>query len=376
MQFPKSGVSNISIWKRVISFGLYPDVSLAHAREQREEARGLLARGIDPSEHRRAEERAKISATETTFEKVVAKWLAFVSINDKQPGNVNLITRRLERDALPHIGAKPIASLTRSDIQAVADRIVERGTIETAHRVISYIHEIFEWAVDFAPIDPTRGVKIPKPPPPKHFAAPTKDPKKVGELLRLFDGYQGHPAVKAALLVAPLLAVRPGDLRRMRWADIDLDAAKWTFIPGKTQIREEGPMIVPLSRQAVEILRKLHPITGHLEWCFPGGHTTTRPLSENGVLAAMRRMGISTEEMTGHGWRAIFRTMGDEILGIAPHLLEYALGHFTAVRGALGAAYHRAEYVVQRREAMQRWADYLDKLKVGDEMILISKKPA
>jgi len=205
-----------------------------------------------------------------------------------------------------------------------------------------------------------------------HFAAIT-DPKKVGDLLRALHSYEGSPTVKCALRLAPLVFVRPGELRSAQWADIDLEAGEWRYAVGKTKKSGVAEHIVPLSRQAVAILRELQPLTGSGHYVFPGARSPKRPMSDNAILAALRRMEIGREEMSGHGFRAMARTILDEVLHFPPHLIEHQLAH--AVRDPLGRAYNRTAHLPERHTMMQTWADYLDKLKAGAEVIAL-KRPA
>ena len=244
-------------------------------------------------------------------------------------------------------------------------RIENRGALETAHRALGNCGQVFRYAVATgrAMRDPCGDLRGALPPVKgEHFAA-TTEPKRVAELLRAMDGYEGTLTVRCALRLAPLVFVRPGELRNAEWADIDLDAAEWRYTVTKTRT----PHIVPLSRQAVEILRELHPLTGRGRFVFPGARSNGRPMSDNAILAAMRRMGIGKDEMSGHGFRAVARTILDEVLGVRPDYIEHQLAH--AVRDPNGRAYNRTAHLPERRKMMQQWADYLDTLKAGAEVI-------
>ncbi len=298
-----------------------------------------------------------------TFRAVSQEWFDRVSPT-LAPMHATRVWARLEKDVFPVIGDRPIGGLGPSDVLAVVRPIEARGRIETAHRVLGNISQVFRYAVVIEAggvrSDPTRDLSGALPAPVRgHFAA-TTDPQKVGGILRAIFGYQGSPIVCAALKLAPMFFVRPGELRRAEWLSINLDTQEWRYTIGKT----ETPHIVPLARQAVEILRELRKLTGDGQYVFPGGHSVSRPMSENGVLSAFRRMGIMHDEMTGHGWRAVARTLLDEVLQYPPHLIEHQLGH--VVRDPLGRAYNRTTHLDQRRAMMQRWADYLDELRVGD----------
>jgi integrase len=349
---------------KMLSVGVYPDVSLKDARERRDAARKQLADGIDPGEHRKASKAARAERGANSFEVVAREWYGKHAPNWVEAHGDRII-RRLERDVFPWIGGQPVAEVTAPQLLAVMRRIENRGALETAHRALQNCGQVFRYAVATgrATRDPSGDLRGALPPfKGKHFAAVT-DPKQVATLLRTLDGYQGTLPVKCALRLAPLVFVRPGELRTAEWADIDLDAAEWRYHVSKT----DTDHIVPLATQALAILRELHPLTGHGRFVFPGARTNGRPMSDNAILAAMRRMGISKEEMSGHGFRAIARTILDEILGLRPELIEHQLAH--AVRDPNGRAYNRTAHLPERRAMMQTWADYLDKLKAGPAVI-------
>lgn len=350
--------------EKLLSFGSYPDVPLSRAREKRDEARKLLADGVDPSEHRKAVQATKRDRAANSFEVVAREWYGKYS-----PGWVehhgDRILRRFERDIFPWIGGRPIADIKAPELLAVLRRIEKRGALETAHRALSNCGQVFRYAIatgrlerDIAPdlrgaLPPVKG---------DNFAAVT-DPEKVAGLLRTLDGYEGTLPVTCALRLAPLVFVRPGELRKAVWEDIDLDAAEWRYHVTKT----DSEHIVPLATQAVAILRELHALTGTGRYVFPGARTNGRPMSDNAILAAMRRLGIGKDEMSGHGFRATARTILDEVLGVRPDLIEHQLAH--AVKDANGRAYNRTAHLPERRKMMQQWADYLEKLKAGAEVI-------
>ena len=345
-----------------LSLGVYPDVSLKEARERREQARKLLANEIDPSEHRKSSKASLTESAANTFEVIAREWYA-----KKAPGwaenHANRILRRLERDIFPWIGGKAIVEITAPKLLEVIHLIEQRGAVETAHRALSNCGQIFRYAIATgrAERDPSgdlRGALTPAKG--KHFAA-IIEPSKVAEVLRALDTYNGTLPVRCALRLAPLVFVRPGELRHAEWADIDLDAMEWRYIVSKTNIQH----IVPLSRQAVQILRELYPLTGRGKYVFPSARTPkgNKPMSDNAILAAMRRMGIGKDEMSGHGFRAMARTILDEVLGFRPDYIEHQLAH--AVRDPNGRAYNRTAFLPERHDMMQKWADYLDRLKVG-----------
>jgi integrase len=347
-----------------LSLGVYPDVSLKDARERRDEARKLLAGGIDPSEHRKAAKSVRADRAANSFEVVTREWFAKYSTNWAEIHSVRII-RRLERDVFPWIGGRPVAEVTAPELLATVRKIEARGALETAHRALGTCGQVFRYAVATgrAQRDPSGDLRGALPPfKGEHFAAIT-EPKRVGQLLREIDGYQGTITVNCALRLAPLVFVRPGELRRAQWADIDLDAAEWRYTATKT----DTPHVVPLATQAVAILRELHAVTGQGQYVFPGARTNGRPMSDNAILAAMRRMGIVKDEMSGHGFRAMARTILDEVLGVRPDLIEHQLAH--AVRDPNGRAYNRTAHLPERRKMMQQWADYLDNLRTGADVI-------
>lgn len=341
-----------------ISLGTYPEVSLREARERRDQARKLVANGVDPSLARQAQKASRKESLANSFEVVAREWFDRKE-DDWVPSHGTRILRRLERDIFPKIGQIPVADLTAQILLSVLRKIEERGAIETAHRALQNCGKIMRYAVSTgrAERDPTPDLKDAlKTVKPTHFASVT-DPIEVGKLLPLLDGYSGGYAVRAALKLAPLVFVRPGELRNAKWADIDLDKAEWRYLVPKTQT----PHIVPLATQAVSILEELQPHTEHSEFVFPGGRSPLKPLSENAVNAALRNLDISSETLSGHGFRAMARTLLDEELGYPPHIIEQQLAH--AVRDPLGRAYNRTAHLTERRKMMQAWADYLDTLK-------------
>lgn len=350
--------------QKTLALGVYPDVPLARAREKRDEARKLVADGIDPGELRKTNKTQRTERAANSFEVVAREWYA-----KHAPGwaasHADKILRRLERDVFPWVGGRPIAELSAPEILATMRRIEGRGTLETAHRVMQSCGQVFRYAVATgrAERDPTGDLKGALPPVRgKHFAAFTES-SAVGELLRAIDGFKGSLQVQCALRLSPLLFVRPGELRIARWADIDLDAAEWRYIASKTKTEH----IVPLAPQAVAILRELHPMTGCRVHVFPG-RDPHKPMSEAAVNAALRRMGYDTKtEITGHGFRAMARTIIHEEIGVRPEVIEHQLAH--RVPDALGTAYNRTKFLKERRAMMTAWADYLDRLKAGAEII-------
>lgn len=352
--------------QKTLALGTYPDVGLADARAKREEARQMLAAGIDPCEQRKATKAAKAGSAANSFEVIAREWFAKYSPTWASSHGDKII-RRLERDVFPWIGQKPIAELTAPELLTAARRIEERGALETAHRALQNCGQVFRYAIATgrAERDPTGDLRGALPPVRgEHFAA-LVEPARLGELLRAIDAYEGTLITRCALQIAPLVFVRPGELRQAQWADIDLETAEWRYLVTKTDTQH----VVPLSRQAVELFRTLHPLTGHGRYAFPSARTPngSRPMSDVALLAALRRMGFDKTEATVHGFRAVARTLLDEELGFPPHVIEHQLAH--AVKDPLGRAYNRTSHLPERRKMMQDWSDYLDRLKRGADVI-------
>lgn len=352
--------------EKCLSLGAYPDVTLKMARDRRTEARRKLADGIDPSENRKVLKAARADLLSNSFEVIAREWITTQTAKWSKPHQERVLDR-LEKNVFPWIGNQPIAELKASHIRPVLQRIVERPAMETAYRVLQYCGQIFRYAVVTARAerDVAADLRGFLPPVKKgHFAA-IIEPKAVGELLRAIDDYQGYAVTKYALRLAPLTFVRPGELRQAEWSEIGLDKAEWNIPAERMKMRE--PHMIPLSRQAIEILKEVHTLTGRGRYIFPCARTISRPMSDNAITAALRRMGFTKDEMTGHGFRAMARTILDEVLGVRPDYIEHQLAH--AVRDPLGRAYNRTTHLPQRREMMQLWADYLDGLKVGAKVI-------
>jgi len=349
-----------------LSLGVYPDVGLKNARERRDAARKLLADGVDPGENRKAVKAAKSDRAANSFEVIAREWFA-----KKSPGwaksNSDKIMMRLENDALPWLGGRPIAEITPPELLKTLRRIEERGAVESAHRMRNYCGQIFRYAIATgrAKRDASADLKGALAPTVKEHRASITDPKAAAQLLRAIDGYQGTFVTKCALLLAPLVFVRPGELRKAEWVEIDIEKAEWNIPAERMKLRE--PHLVPLCTQAVDILSELQALTGGGKYVFPGARTNGRPMSDNAILAALRRMGYAKDEMSGHGFRAMARTILDEVLGVRPDFIEHQLAH--AVKDPNGRAYNRTAHLAERRKMMQQWADYLDKLKAGAEVI-------
>jgi len=341
------------------ALGEYPLMTLAEARAERDRLRALVKGGANPTQVARTERAAKQERAATTFAAVADELLAKRTKEGLSPGSVKRERRMIEKD-LAAIGNLPIAEINVPTLLAALRKIERRGVLETAHRARSLASLVFRYAIATgrAARNPANDlVGALAQPQTRHFASLT-EPAKVGELLRALHGYRGSPVVTGALRLAPLVFVRPGELRRARWADIDLDAAEWRFAASKTGT----PHLVPLSKQAIAVLRDLQPLTGRDEYVFPSVRGPRRPMSENTVNVALRSLGFDGDTMTGHGFRAMARTILDEVLGFRPDYIEHQLAH--AVRDPLGRAYNRTAHLVERRKMMQVWADYLDSLRI------------
>lgn len=377
----------------MLSLGTYPDVPLSLARQRREEARALVATGTDPSAARKAGKvaqaaRQTVEALEAsgealpgTFEAVAREWLATVHEAKVSAGHAERTRIRFEQDAFPWIGRRPIAEIEAPELLATLRRVIARGAIETAHRLKDACGQVFRYgtATGVCSRNPAADLRDALPPVPTRHLAAVVDPKQAGELLRAMGDYAGHPITRAALALSALLFLRPGELRQLEWAWVDLDGALVTVPAALMKRRKDekangAPHLVPLAPQAVAILRDLHPLTGAGRYVFPSLQTKDRPMSENTVNVALRRMGFDRETATAHGFRAMARTMAVERLGVDPQVIEAQLAH--AVPDALGRAYNRTTFAEQRRDLMTRWADYLDRLRTGAQVVALPPRAA
>jgi integrase len=351
--------------EKKLSLGVYPEISLLDARKQRDEARSQLAHGIDPGAVRKAQKQAKIQDTEI-FELIAREWHERFK-SKWSIGHSSKIMTRLEGDVFPYIGEKRIKDIKAPELLTVLRRVEARGTFELAHRIRTICGQVFRYAVATgrAERDPAADLRGALSPVQTINRAAITEPKKVGELLRAIDGYQGGFVVQCALRFLPLVFVRPGELRHAEWSEIDFENAEWNIPAIKMKMKE--PHLVPLSKQAIEILKKLKEYTGASRYVFPSGRTFDRPMSDNAILAALRRMGYAKEEMSGHGFRAMARTILDEVLQVRPDFIEHQLAH--AVRDPNGRAYNRTSHLAERKKMMQTWADYLDGLKIGAKVL-------
>ncbi|MBW6508202.1 MAG: integrase arm-type DNA-binding domain-containing protein [Desulfuromonadales bacterium] len=363
--------------EKLLALGTYPEVSLALARKHRDEARQLIANGSDPAQVKQEIKALELEQRANTFEKLAIEW------QDRQIDHLAertrlMIMRRMKKDVFPAIGHIPLADLSsRMILDAVLRPIEDRGAIDLAHRIRGAISQILRYGVACGLCDrdftaDLRGAL--KPIPRKHHAAfdadGTTDPVKVGALLRAIENYDGSIVVRYALQFHPLVATRPGELRHAEWTEIDFDAALWAIPAGRMKMK--NPHMVPLSPQAVAILKKLHAITGNGKYLFPSIRSTAKPISDNTMNAGLRRLGYSKEEIVSHGWRAIFRTLADEVLQERIDIIEAQLAH--QVKDALGRAYNRTNFLKERRDLMNRWGSYLDGLKKENKMIPLVKR--
>jgi len=351
--------------EKMLSLGTYPEVGLALARERRDDARKLVAQGTDPSAARKAEK----AATADTLDALAGEFFR------KEEAHLSSVTVAAARERYakwlkPSLGKRPIAGITAPELLAALRRIEHLGKNETAHRVKTIFSRIARHAIaegrgalEQDVSQHLRGALVPRQT--ENHAAIT-DPAKVGALLRAIDAYQGQPSALYALRLAPLVFVRPGELRGARWAEFELEGKEPTWrIPG-ARMKMGAEHLVPLSTQAATILRELQGVTGAGELVFPGLRSRSRPISNNTLMAALRRMGYSGEEQTAHGFRSIASTLLNE-QGFPPDVIELQLAH--TERNKVRAAYNKAQRLPERRKMMQAWADYLDGLKAGGNVV-------
>jgi integrase len=343
--------------EKLLTLGAYPDVPLKRAREKREDARKLVADGIDPSAKRQAERATQVE----TFEAIAKEWLE-LQRKSLAAETMEILGTRLKSFLYPYIGSRPIASITAQELLAALRRIEARGKHETAHRVRSLAGRVFRYAVATgrAQHDVAADLKDALAPVKSRNFASVTEPARVGELLRAIDGYSGQPITALALKLAPLVFVRPGELRGAEWSEFDLEGAEWRIPAARMKMGEQH--VVPLSRQAVAILRELQILTGSGRYVFPSLLSAERPMSDNTINAALRRLGYASDEQTGHGFRSMASTLLNE-QGFPPDVIELQLAHVE--RNKVRAAYNRAQRLKERRKMMQEWADYLDELRTG-----------
>ena len=360
--------------RKTLSLGVYPVTGLAAARDKADDARKLVANGIDPSDLRKDAKTQKAKKREDekreelgmpaidSFEEVAREWFTKHEPNWAANHGEKII-RRLERDVFPWLGGRPIKDITAKELLDVLRKTEARGALETAHRALQNCGQIFRYAIATDRAERNIALDLQGALPPtkeKHHASIT-DPKAIGELLRAIDSYQGSLVTRCALQLAPLVFVRPGELRQAEWSEFDFEAKEWRIPAHKMKMKQVH--IVPLSNQALAILEEIKPLTGNGIYIFPSARTTQRPMSENAVLGALRRMNYTKDEMTGHGFRSMASTILNE-QGWHHDAIERQLAH--GERNSIRAAYNYAEYLSERRKMMQAWADYLDTLKVGN----------
>lgn len=356
--------------EKLLAFGTYPDISLSEARNRRHEARNLVANGLDPSAEKKAAKEAKAELKANSFETIARDWhWHMLDRKEWSQEHATTILNRLDQDIFPWIGSKPITEVAAKEIKSILDRIRSRGVIETARRALTIMGQVYRYAIltDRAEYDISAGFRgylpsISKTR--KHMAAVT-DPKELAPLLRAIDTYQGSLVAQCALKLLPLVFVRPGELRHMEWSEIDFETAEWSIPAAKMKMKQ--PHLVPLSRQAIAILKEIQPLTGNSNYVFPSTRSHSRCMSDNTINASFRRMGFDGDTITGHGFRATARTILDEILHQRIDIVEHQLAH--AVKDPNGRAYNRTAHLVERRKMMQLWADYLDGLKAGAKVI-------
>lgn len=353
--------------QKLLALGQYPETTLKQARCKRDDAKRLLADGVDPAEHRKIAKATQGTVGEESFQAVAMEWFAkfkptwAISHSEK-------IIRRLEMDIFPWIGSRPMREISAPELLAVLRRIESRGALDTAHRAKQNCGQIFRYGVATgrAERDPSADLRGALPPAKSSRFATITDPKAIGQLLRDIEEYKGTFVTKCALQLAPLVFVRPGELRHAEWEEINLDVAEWR-IPAK-KMKARTLHVVPLSRQAIEILQEVQSLTGGGKYVFPGARSVHRPMSENTVLGALRNLGYEKDQMTGHGFRSMASTRLNE-MGFQPDWIEVQLAH--AEQNQVRAAYNHAQYLEERRKMMQTWADYLDGLRSGADIIPI-----
>ena len=350
--------------RKTLSMGVYPDTGLKEARSKRDNARKLLAEGIDPGAQRKAHKASSAERAANSFEIICREWLEKWGSTVVSAQKVKA-TARLEKNVFPWLGNRPIAEITAPEVLSVLRRIDERGARYSAHKVRSEISQCFRYAIATgrAERDPCPDLRGAIPPVKTEHMASITEPRAVAELLRAIDGFRGTFVVKSALLLAPMLFVRPGELRKAEWSGFDLNKGEWRYFVTKTKTEH----LVPLATQAVTLLRELEALTGHGKYVFPG-RDPQKCMSDAAVNAALRRMGYDTKtEITGHGFRAMARTILHEELHQKPEVIEHQLAH--RVPDALGNAYNRTKFLKERTAMMQIWADYLARIKAGASVI-------
>jgi integrase len=355
----------------IITLGEYPAMSLAEARVERDKARAQVRGGANPAHVAKAKRATRLEQASNTFVSVALEFLAKRQTEGMGAGSVERARRLIEKD-LASISNLPVAEVSAPVLLAALRKMEQRGIVESAHRARGLAGQVFRYAIATGRAERNTAADLIgalERPQTKHFASIIL-PTKIGELLRAIYNYHGSPVTIAALMLAPLVFVRPGELRCAEWSEVDLDKAVWDIPAEKMKMQQ--PHLVPLSNQAMVILRDLYPLTGGGRYIFPGVRSVRRPMSENTVNAALRYMGIDGDTMTGHGFRAMARTVLDEELGFPVDHIEHQLAH--AVKDANGRAYNRTTHLPARRKMMQAWADYLDGLRIGAKVVSLTRR--
>ncbi len=347
--------------EKLLALGVYPEVKLADARSKRDQARKLLAEQIDPSFARKMSKQNLLLASENSFEAIACEWHVKFLPTWTEDHAKRIITR-LENDIFPWLGKRPINEVTAPELLSALRRVEKRGTVDTAHRIMQNCGQIFRYAIATgrAQRDVAADLRGALPPVKKGHLATIVDPKEIAKLLRAIEDYQGYFVTRCALRLAPLVFVRPGELRQAEWSEFNFETSEWRIPVGKMKMRELH--IVPLSTQALAILEELKPLTGSGKYLFPGVNNPQRPMSDNTITCALRRLGYTSDEMTGHGFRAMASTLLNE-QGWNRDAIERQLAH--GERNKIRAAYNYAEYLPERKRMMQAWADYLSDLIKG-----------
>lgn len=359
-----------------LALGSYPTVTLKAARMARDEARKIREAGTNPVQQRKADKIAASASSATTFEAVAREFHA-IKATGWSASHSERWLRAMEKDFFTRLGSLPVANITAPLVLDAIQRIEARGAQETARKLLESVGQVFRYGIQTGrcernPASDLAGAL--KPAQVRHMAA-VLEPIQAGELLRSIEGYAGQPLTRAALALSALLFQRPGNIRAMEWAEIDLNAALWTIPAAKMKRTLMGkingrPHLVPLAPQALAIMEEIRPLSGHGRYVFPSMLSGDRCMSDNTIRAALRRMGYSNEEMTAHGFRAMARTLiAERLPGVSTDVIEAQLAHGKS--GPLGMAYDRAEYMEQRRQMMRTWADYLDRLRVGAQVVPI-----
>ncbi len=351
--------------RKTLSMGTYPEVSLKLARERRDESRAMVARGVDPAQTRKAHKCALEEVAANSFESIAMEWYTKFC-KDLAPTSLERVDRCLQSDLLPWVGKLPVKDVTAPVLLEVVRRVEQRGAIETAHRTLQTAGRIFRYAIATgrAERDPSQDLRGALPPKKTKHHATIVNPDGIAGLLRAIDTYEGHFVTRCALRLAPLVFARPGELRHAEWSEVDLGREEWRIPAEKMKMRD--PHVVPLSRQSLHIIRELQPLTGGGRYLFPSVRTEKRPMSENTVTGALRRLGYATGEMTGHGFRSMASTVLHE-QGWPSDIIERQLAH--AERNTIKAAYNFAQHLPERRKMMQAWADYLDGLRNAANLV-------